>query len=70
MSISGSMYLSISKIGFFDYEGIFDMLKYMLPEILIITLIMLNEIKLKLCGIYFKTECAIESIEEAIDRTK
>lgn len=41
------------KLGFFDYPEIIDMLKYMSPEILIISLIMLNEIKLKLCGIYF-----------------
>lgn len=56
------------KLGFFDYPSILDMLKYMSPEILIISLIMLNEIKLKLCGIYFQIEGELETIQEAIDR--
>jgi len=41
------------KIGLFDKGTILEMLAYMSPEILIICFIMLNEIKLKLCGIYF-----------------
>jgi len=40
----------------------------MSPEILIISLIMLNEIKLKLCGIYFQIEGELETVQEAIDR--
>jgi hypothetical protein len=40
----------------------------MLPEVLIITLIMLNEIRLHLIGLYFENESAIESIEEGIQR--
>lgn len=40
----------------------------MLPEVLIITLIMLNEIRLRLIGLYFENESAIESIEEGIQR--
>jgi len=41
---------------------------YMAPEMLIISYIMLNEIKLKLCGLYFQTEEELESISEAIQR--
>lgn len=40
----------------------------MLPEILIMALIMLNEINLKLCGLYTKIEADIETITEGIDR--
>jgi hypothetical protein len=40
----------------------------MMPEILIMCFIMLNEIKLKLLGLYFQTENEIESIQEAIQR--
>jgi hypothetical protein len=50
------------KIGLYDFPDLLDMLRYMSPEILIISFIMLNEIKLKLCGIYFQTEGEIESI--------
>ena len=44
------------------------LLPYMLPEILIMALIMLNEINLKLCGLYTKIEADIETITEGIDR--
>lgn len=52
----------------FDKPTISEMLVYMGPEILIICFIMLNEIKLKLCGIYFQSEQDLETIQEAIDR--
>lgn len=54
--IKSETYIQIQgygKLGFFDYPRFLDMLKYMSPEIIIISLIMLNEIKLNLCGIYF-----------------
>jgi len=40
-----------------------------LPELLIICFIMLNEIKLKLLGLYWMTELEIESVNEGIQRT-
>ena len=41
------------KIGLQKKDTIFGALIYMAPEMLIIAYIMLNEIKLKLCGLYF-----------------
>ena len=49
-------YVKISaylKIGIYDYQSIPVLIMYMGPEILIICFIMLNEIKLKLLGLYF-----------------
>ena len=40
----------------------------MMPEILIIFFIMLNEIKLKLLGLYFEIETDIETVLEGIQR--
>jgi len=45
------------------------MLGYVLPELLIICLIMLNEIKLKLLGLYWETELEIETVNQGIQRT-
>jgi len=56
------------KIGLQKKESILAGLMYMAPEMLIISYIMLNEIKLKLCGLYFQTEEELESISEAIQR--
>lgn len=42
----------------------------MMPEVLIVSFIMLNEIKLKLCGLYFQAEDELENINEAINRFK
>ena len=39
-----------------------------MPEVLIIVFIMLNEIKLKLLGLYYKDEMMIETITEGIQR--
>ena len=47
---------SLLKIGIYDYTELKDLIQYMMPEILIISLIMLNEIKLKLLGLYFEIE--------------
>jgi hypothetical protein len=38
----------------------------MLPEILIMTFIMLNEIHLKLIGLYYEIEDDIETVTEGI----
>ena len=41
------------KIGLYEMDSLLLSVFYMMPEILIISFIMLNEIKLKLCGLYF-----------------
>jgi len=56
------------KIGIYEYKSMVDLTFYMMPEILIICFIMLNEIKLKLLGLYFQTEQEIEGVVEGIDR--
>jgi site-specific DNA-adenine methylase len=42
----------------------------MSPEILIICMIMLNEIKLKLIGLYHNIEQDIETVNQGIERTR
>lgn len=41
---------------------------YLLPEMMIITFIMLNQIKLRLIGLYDKQEEELENIKEGIQR--
>ena len=43
-------------------------MKYMAPEILILTFLMLNDIQLRLIGLYYNTEKDIESVQEGIQR--
>lgn len=43
---------------------------YMLPEMLIISFIMFNEIMLHLNGIYEVTENQFETIQDSVDRWK
>jgi len=40
----------------------------MLPELLIIMFIMLNEIHLKLIGLYYQIETDVESVQDGIQR--
>jgi hypothetical protein len=40
----------------------------MLPEILILALCILNEIKLRLLGLYYQIEQDVETIEDGIQR--
>jgi len=47
---------AIVQIGIYDYDSILNLTLYMMPEILIISFIMLNEIKLKLLGLNEETE--------------
>jgi hypothetical protein len=58
----------ITKLGLIDYSNIYQLTLYMLPEVLIISLVMLNEIALKLNGLYYETEQDIENINEGIQR--
>lgn len=46
-------YSAYAKPGIYDYPNLSDLLLYMLPEILITVFIMLNEINLRLCGLYY-----------------
>jgi hypothetical protein len=61
-------YESLLKVGIYDYENLYTLFFYMIPEILIITFIMLNEIKLKLIGLYYKREHEVETILDGIQR--
>jgi len=58
------------KIGIYDYSNMWHLVMYMSPEIIIICFIMLNEIKLKLIGLFDKIEQEHESISQGIDRTR
>lgn len=59
---------SYLKIGIYEYSSSFDLITYMMPEILILCFIMLNEIKLKLLGLYYENEMEVETIQEGIQR--
>jgi hypothetical protein len=59
-------YAALLKIGIYNYDSILDITLYMIPEILIISFIQLNEIKLKLIGLYYSVETDIESVLEGI----
>jgi hypothetical protein len=52
------------RLGIYDYEKMKDLIWYMLPEIFIICLIMLNEIKLNLLGLYYQNEQDLETIND------
>lgn len=59
---------SYLKIGIYEYSHPIDLIMYMMPEIFIICFIMLNEIKLKLLGLYYENEMEVETIQEGIQR--
>jgi hypothetical protein len=56
------------KPGIYDFDSLPRLVVYMLPEILIICFIMLNEIHLKLIGLYYNIEQDIETINDGIQR--
>lgn len=56
------------KPGIHIYPSMWRNVIYMAPEILITGLIMLNEIRLKLYGLYYVIELDIESVQEGIHR--
>ena len=56
------------KPGLYVYTDMWQNVIYMAPEILITALIMLNEIRLKLYGLYYVIELDIESVQEGIQR--
>lgn len=57
-----------ARLGIYDYEEIMDLVWYMIPEIIIICLIMMNEIQLNLLGLYHQTEQDIETIKDGQER--
>jgi hypothetical protein len=63
-----SLMNSYLNIGIYDHKSISKILIYMLPEILIILLCSLNEIKLRLLGLYYNIEDDLESIEDGVQR--
>lgn len=56
------------KIGLYDKKGLYEILRYMSPEIFILTFLMLNDIQLRLIGLYYITEKDLESVQEGIQR--
>lgn len=56
------------KPGIYDFDSLPRLVVYMLPEILIICFIMLNEIHLKLIGLFYDIEQDIETINDGIQR--
>lgn len=49
--------ISISlKLGLYNYDGFWMICLYMSPEVLIIAFIMLNDIQLRLLGLYYEIE--------------
>jgi len=57
------------QIGIYDHQSILKLTLYMMPEILIISFILLNEIKQKLLGLHEETEEDIEPLQDAIQRS-
>lgn len=57
-----TFYASLLKIGIYEYGNMYQLFLYMIPEVLIICFIMLNEIKLRLLGLYFEIEEDIEGV--------
>jgi hypothetical protein len=69
LNSEGFLYVrSLLKLGIYDYDTLLDLTLYMIPEILIIVFIMLNDIKLKLIGLYSKNENDIEPVVDALQR--
>jgi len=56
------------RLGIIDYPDFMNLLFYMIPEILVIILIALNEIHLRLIGLYYQTEEDIEIVTDGIQR--
>ena len=54
--------------GFFNYDELYNIALYMIPEILIVVLLMLNDVVLRLNGLYYESEEDIETIQEGIQR--
>jgi len=56
------------QIGIYDYPTLIEIVGYMIPEIMIISFIMLNEIYLNLVGLYYVNEQDVETITDGRER--
>lgn len=61
-------YSAYIKIGIFNFENLYDLICYMLPEIGILCFLMLHEIKLQLVGLYDQDEEGVETVLDGIER--
>jgi len=56
-------FLELTKLGLQPHNTLGEHILYILPEILVLCCIMMNEIVLKLSGLYYNVEQDIESIQ-------
>lgn len=56
------------KLGIYDFDDLGTLILYMLPEVLMLCLLMLHEIKLQLIGLYDRNEEDVEPVLDAIER--
>ena len=64
MSLDGYL-----RMGLYDYDDLFKLTMYMLPELVIVALLMSNEIFMRLSGLHYQNEDEIENLEQAIKRS-
>lgn len=57
------------KPGFYNYKELWRLMVYMMPEIFIACLLMVNEIQLRMLGLYYSREDDIENITDGIQRS-
>jgi hypothetical protein len=67
-SESYKLYSAYLQIGIYDYPTLIEIVGYMIPEIMIISFIMLNEIYLNLVGLYYVNEQDVETITDGRER--
>lgn len=59
---------STFKFGIYNFDDLYSLILYMMPEILILCFLMLHEIKLQLIGLYDKKEEDVEPVLDGIER--
>lgn len=67
-SESYKLWSAYLQIGIYDYPTLIEIVGYMIPEIMIISFIMLNEIYLNLVGLYYVNEQDVETITDGRER--
>jgi hypothetical protein len=60
--------LAYLKLGLYNYKHLREIVFYILPEVIILCLLMLNSIYLRLVGYKTFSELDIEGVTEGIDR--
>lgn len=63
--VRGSAYL---KLGIYDFDELSTLIMYMAPEVMILSFLMLHEIKMQLIGLYDRSEEDVEPVLDAIER--